>query len=184
MPAFPRSHKTHARFLRSDETLANFVLSISAARSVPQMVVAAERRWREDMSWELQEFKLEEASGPVQVFNFEAALAGAPREVSVRGDGIYMTRTRQLRLNRETELSTLVGELVQDEAPRFTTKAERAAREQEVTLLVSGLRDALLTRIGAQPQVRPVQAPGLRNGGAPQPMLGNIAYYFDWQLPL
>jgi hypothetical protein len=170
--------------LRSDETLANLVLSISAAQSVLQMVVTAERCWREDMSWELQEFKLEEASGPVQVFNFEAALADAPREVSVRGDGIYLTRTRQLRLNRESELSTLVSELKFGSSPRFVTKAEQAAREQEVLLLISGLRDALLARVCTPPQVRPVAAPGVRKGSAPQPMLGNIAYYFDWKLPL
>ena len=62
------------------------------------------------MSWELSEFTLEETR-PVQVFNFEARVNvddGAPLEF--RGDGIYMSRTRQLRLNREAELAMAIRE--------------------------------------------------------------------------
>jgi hypothetical protein len=96
------------------------------------------------MNWELVEFKLEEASGPVQVFNFEAVLqaqhpAGSASTAApqyFRGDGFYMTRTRQLRLNRERDLAAWLD--------------ERVAQAQSGAL-VAQLRETVTQRIASRP---------------------------------
>ncbi|MDQ3023366.1 MAG: hypothetical protein M3R04_03110 [bacterium] len=132
------------------------------------------------MSWELLEIKLEEVSGPVQVFNFEAVLGeGEEKGLSLRGDGIYMTRTRQLRINRTTELTTLVSELVASDKARFVTKDEKSEADQKIATLVAELSETILRRISAQPQRRELKTPGQSNAGSPAPMMGSVAYYLE-----
>src|SRR5205085_8253928 len=118
-----RSRKIYGGFIPGDETLDTFLLSVGAAHERRAQVVKPRSGQEGIMSWELLEFKLEEVSGPVQVFNFEAVLkeemamaAGiadgaqqAAEPLFFRGDGLYMTRTKQLRLNRQNELAKSIG---------------------------------------------------------------------------
>jgi hypothetical protein len=128
------------------------------------------------MSWELSEFTLEETSGPVQVFNFEARVNvddGAPLEF--RGDGIYMSRTRQLRLNREAELAGAIRERFAPPLPPYSPKSK--AVHFDATPLVNELTELLRQRVSAPPLVRKVE----RANAAPTPAMGSVAYMLRWE---
>ena len=145
------------------------------------------------MSWELIEFTLEETSGPVQVFNFEARLfveegAGpgarpgqgqgpAPSNdyLEFRGDGIYLGRTKQLRLNREAELAGLIRERCAPPLPPYTPKSKLP--HFDASPLVAELTELLRARISAPPVV----APRKERTASPTPALGSVAYMLRWE---
>jgi hypothetical protein len=147
------------------------------------------------MSWELLEFTLEETSGPVQVFNFEARLhggavtpacqeesqAGAPAppvEVSFRGDGIYMTRTKQLRINRESELAALLRERF---APPPAPLGVKPRATFDPKPLLAELTELLRARIAAPPVISAQPRPGARLASSPAPAIGSVAYMLRWE---
>ena len=130
------------------------------------------------MSWELVEFTLEETSGPVQVYNFEARLALDNGEaLEFRGDGIYMVRTKQLRLNREAELAGLLRERLAPPLPPYTPKSKVA--RFDAAPLVNELKTLLQSRVSAPPVVaakrRPIAA-------SPTPAVGSVAYMLRWDI--
>jgi hypothetical protein len=129
------------------------------------------------MSWELVEFTLEETSGPVQVYNFEARLAHPDGEaLEFRGDGIYMVRGKQLRLNREAELAAMLRERLSPPLPPYAPKSKLA--RFDAAPLVSELKTLLQSRVSAPPVVatkrRPVTA-------TPTPAAGSVAYMLRWE---
>ena len=143
------------------------------------------------MSWELVEFTLEETSGPVQVYNFEAKLVGGadvpsanttgetpapPEPIFFRGDGIYMARSKQLRLNREAELGALLRERLTPPLPPYAPKTK--AVRFDATPLVQELKALLQARVSAPPVVavqrRPVTATAT-------PAVGSVAYMLRWE---
>jgi hypothetical protein len=127
------------------------------------------------MSWELIELKLEETSGPVQVYNFEARLHKEEGSIEFRGDGIYMARTRQLRLNRESELAVLLRERLAPPLPPYTPKSK--AVHFDATALISELKQLLQARVA-----NPTVIAKRRAATASPAQASGFAYMLRWDV--
>jgi hypothetical protein len=144
------------------------------------------------VNWELLDFALEDATGPVQIVSYEAVLkdedspAGEP--LYFRGDGIYIGRTAQLRLNRDGELAGLLHERFDPPKPRYGVKPIVPSRVVDAVVLAAQLSQLLEQRIATElaaaaarvaAAVKPEAAPARRS--SPAPMMGSVAYYLRWE---
>jgi hypothetical protein len=112
----------------------------------------------------------------VQVFNFEAALSMDDGEkLDFRGDGIYLARTRQLRLNRESELAGLIRERFAPAPPPYGGKAKII--HFDASPIVADLTELLRTRISAPPVV----AQRKERSASATPAMGSVAYMLRWE---
>jgi len=126
------------------------------------------------MSWELLKFELEE-TGPVQVFNFEARLRGADDTLEWRGDGVYISRSRALRLNREAELGGLLRDHFAPPPPPYSGRTRRSGFDPQP--LIAELAEVLTAHVATVPvRQEPRQAVA---AGAASGMAG-MAYGLKW----